>query len=285
MKFEKEALSALYGLTIEDNIKYISSEHFETNNQSGFLNFSLPKFTNMFSNVKDYISNAFSTTPEELKEYTKEQQKILQGLKDKTFIELSEYLVPIPENFTGNYIDYLQTLEPIVKESFVSCIQNINDFKNYLGLFLSTSDYKTSFKDFSSKYKQLETYRTRCSKILGRFFPKDTASSRTMLKNVVERIADFETIYGITNRLNSIIQSVNVSNIRSLVDDCYNTLSIITTNLGAEDSKVSKEAAKNLSVGTFEIAKYVEFISVLYFDTVTAIKSAINMGDILINSD
>ena len=283
-KFNKGTYSSsIYGSTAEENVRYITNENFIETNHSNFLSLAIPNFSRMFSNISDYISNAFSSSNcKELESYTKDQQRIINGLKNRNFAELSDVLVPVPENFKGNYIAYLKDLEPIVKNSMVSCLNNINEFRNYISLFMSTSDYKTNVKDFTKKYKDLEFYRNSCVKTLNKYFPRDTSSSRTMLKNVVDRVADFNEIFTITNRLNGIIKSVNVGKIQEAVNDCYNVLNMISNNLDKDTSSISKEAAKNLSVGSYEVAKYVEFVASLYFDTVTAVKSAINMGDILL---
>lgn len=284
MQFTKEAINLSFGKTTEERLQYISNEFFGTSmltDAKNFLMAAMPDITNLFGNVRSYMSNLLSSSSEELKDFTKEQQTILRKLKDQTFLELSEVLVPIPENFRGKYIEYLCTLESIVKDCFNVCLTNISDFRNHLSLFLSTSDYKKSVRDLSTKYKALEKYRTDHLKTLGRYFPKDTSSSRTMLKNVVDRIKDFEEIYAICNRLSNIVAGVNVTKIKESVDDCYETLTVITNNLSHDNTSVSKEAAKSLSVATYEMAKFVEFVAVLYFDTTTAIKSAVNMGGIL----
>lgn len=278
--FEDPAV--LYGTNIEENIKCISKENFFGDIKEYLLN-ALPNFISTIGNIKDYLSNLVVFTPTEMKSCTKEQVVILKSLKDVTFTEASEILVPIPENFKGNYLNYLKELEPIIKGVMANCLSVVHDYKTYISLFLSTKDTKQRIADMTPKFKELAKYRESCISTVGKYFPKDTSSSRTMLKNVIERIADFNEIYTITNRIATYLKHETIDKLRNTVNDCYDLLKVIIKDINNSDS-ISKEAATNLSNGTYEVAKYVEMVSILYFDASVAIKAAVNMGDIIVET-
>ena len=72
MQFTKEAINLSFGKTTEERLQYISNEFFGTSiltDAKNFLMAAMPDITNLFGNVRSYMSNLLSSSSEELKEY------------------------------------------------------------------------------------------------------------------------------------------------------------------------------------------------------------------------
>ena len=274
--------STAYGATIEDAIRIISTEGVFLDVKN-FLAKHLPSLTTVFENLKESVKEMVGAIPEDLKNFSREQRKIVQKLRQISYLEVSEILVPVPENFNGYFLDYLEEFEPMVRNSLSSCMLNLSEYRSYLALFMSTSDYKGSIRDMTPKYKSLETYRNQCVKTLNKYFPRDTGIDRMMLKKVVARLSDFEKLFDYCLKLDNVLVNFNIGEFKSMVDDCYYTLNLLNKDIDKENSQITMESIKNLSVGTYEIAKYVEFISSLYFDIVTIIRCITYAGHIIVN--
>ena len=279
MRLSFENIGLDFGTDNESNIRYISSEGI-LEDASMFIKSAMPGFISDFFEVKDKV-NEMNASKDIIFSFTKEQKDIISKLKEVDYYSSSDILVTVPENFEGNYLEYVKNLNEISTKTFADCIKVVSDFRNYVSQFITNKEEKKALKDITHHYEDLKKRRELISKVLHRWFPKDTSKSRTELKNVVSRINDFYDIYSEVNKLTNTLKTVSVANLYMAVNDCADTLKLVTDN--KDSSVVSQAAAKNLSIGTYEVAKYVEFVTVVYFDCTTAIKCSILMGQDITN--
>ena len=74
--------STAYGATIEDAIRIISTEGVFLDVKN-FLAKHLPSLTTVFENLKESVKEMVGAIPEDLKNFSREQRKIVQKLRQK----------------------------------------------------------------------------------------------------------------------------------------------------------------------------------------------------------
>lgn len=259
--------------TLENHIATIALEqNFVTNAINRLLDF-LPDF-------KIRLSEAIVESHDQSKVYAElsknikyKEKQVSQVVGVIPFSEVGEMLVPVPENFKGNYIRYLDTLLELAADVYRQDLAVLKQYETMLSVFITNKDARLStFVKEKAFFKEVSNIRNKTTIALRTFFPKETGVSIARSKDIVERMADFPEMSKKAVDLAAIHNTVDVSKINNITQSCTELLGIIIKNIeNGECKDASPDAALALSEGAYTVAQYVEMISAFYYSTTVAI--------------
>jgi hypothetical protein len=233
--------------------------------------------------IKDLASPSNSQVVKETETAFKELNKKL-GYAE--YVTYSKTVVSVPEGFEGNLLEYLKLLEKLAPEVYNSVNDTLAEYKAMLSVFLTNKDAKLSMKDDTDMFDKVSKHRLKIVAELAVYFPTDSAKSKAYLGDTIHRFADIAELVHTTKTLDKLSEAQSLFRMSEKVRECVDLLNLITTNINdGSVAKVSGKASMNISTGAYEIAKYVELVSVFRFKTMQAIASVnkliVQLDDIL----
>lgn len=268
-------------LTMEDNTsierlgKLLAIESI-SNNQPGILDvFSrlIPKTQELITSFAAPLS-AFVLPKKDVAKFTKsEYRDSVKAVNRLPFMTYRDTLVMVPEGFHGDMISYLKLLGSLNATTIKMASVVVNDYINELSVFLNNLDARKSLKTHAAFYKQVATDRVKVEAAVSVYFSKGDTRSRIKLGDMISRFGDFEEVFTLAEGLQaSATTKKDLTNLLSQVNHASELLKLLNDKLlNKEFNIVSGEVAKNISMGAYEVAKYVELISILTFSTEVAV--------------
>ncbi len=268
-------------LTLEDNTsidrlgKLLAIESI-SNNQPGILDvFSrlIPKTQELITSFAAPLAEFVSPNKQITKFSKSEYRDSVKAVSKLPFMAYRDTLVMVPEGFTGNLVEYLKLLGKLNTQTIKQASDVVNDYINELSVFLNNLDARKSLKTHAAFYKQVSADRVKVESMMNVYFNKADTRSRIKLGSVIIRFGDFEELFTLAEQLQaSATTKKELTNLLSQVNHASELLKLINEKLlKNEFDIVSGEVAKNISMGAYEVAKYVELISVLTFSTEVAV--------------
>lgn len=209
-----------------------------------------------------------------------ERSRIMKLTKDLDFLLFADRYVMVPEDFKGNLLEYSILLNTVSNKVFNSQNQAMAEYTNMLSSFLSNKDDKTSMKDHTDFYKRIRKEREDYAKQIAVYFPKATGKSRQPLRNVMTRFTELADLFIQVETLNASHSKTHLTNVQTSVTHCADMLDMVITGVKEDTIKnVSPEATNNIATGAYELGRYVEFLSVIYFQALTLTATLNNIID------
>lgn len=236
----------------------------------------LPKLVQEFKLVSQAIKVPFAHLIQS------KEKKVVAHLSELNYINLSSCLVPVPENFSGQFLDYLRTLKTMQSAVYGTANEFIKEYSIILSSFITNKDDRISSQDMSFLFNSIEQKSLEYSKTLSSFFQAPTKLGRAKLGSVIARIADIESIINTADSIASTHNQSELKDIELSITKIISMLDIIIEQMKQQDiTKVSRAAAQNLSQGAYNLARYIEFISVFHFRTTAMLKMVEDLVDFL----
>lgn len=230
---------------------------------------TIPKFNKlkqMFLLFKEEIGikvSDFSLFNKELEVIQRDKKLIAAYRKqilDIDYIDIVDQEISVPENFSGNLLDYVNCLNNINKTIIQDIDKTLEDYCNLLAMLVTDPNNLKSLQDHTLFYTKIENNRIGQQDKLNQFFPEITGESKSHLGEVIHSKKDLMSLIDTELSPNNSINDLGQLN-RHL-NKCSEYLSIIHDNLSNENElSISKENAMNLSEGAMTISKLLEFIS------------------------
>jgi hypothetical protein len=197
--------------------------------------------------------------------HTKEQKFVLNEMNTRPYLDLAELGVQIPEGFKGSFVDYSICLLKLAK-SIQSVEQTVlKPYIVYLSQFISNKESKISIKDTTHGYKTMAVARDHAITELDKF-RSNSSSAKSKLGSLISRKADIPTIYNNTFLISKALSNVDLKSVQACVKNCVDLLDIIVKQVEEDKiSSVTPEVAKNLAYGATEVAREVEYLSLLHY--------------------
>lgn len=261
--------------SVTRNLEYISMEASVLSNMVDTIKGIFPE---MLSNLK----TAFNSTEELPKIEIKmsgEHKFIVNEIKAFPFSEYGELSTVVPEGFHGNYLDYMKVLihstdvlravpEKIIKPYYV-----------YLSVFLSNKDAKKSTTDNEAFYKGVRAGREKLNHEIGRFFNDSDPTSKLRINKLIHNSSGIKDMFEFSELLKKQVDKVDISELNKTSRQCMDLLDIIMKQIKEGTiANVTPETTKNLANGAYEIARELEFFSVVYFRIITALSTVDNFA-------
>jgi hypothetical protein len=258
------------------DLKILSLEDLTANDSTNVFNQILPKLISQFKSLKEGLISGFSFIS-----FSKEK-RVLNNLEHLNYVNLSQSLVTTPEGFKGYFLDYLQTLEKIQTLAYKEAHEFIKEYQMVLSSFITNKDDQISSKDLSFFYNRVEQRTLENSGEIAKFFNSPNKVARAKLQSVLARLSDLETISKVTSNIESKHNIDDLKSIEFSINKIISMLNIVIEQMKRQDtSKVSRQAALNLSQGAYNLARYIEFISLLHFRISVILKVINDLFDFL----
>lgn len=203
------------------------------------------------------------------------------------FINYSSLLVSVPEGFKGDFYAYLKLLTKLSPVIYKEANAFIAEYNYVLSDFLTNKEAKKCNVSHDAVYRKVTESREANLKEIEHYFDPKSDSSKTRLKDVVGRFSDLKDL---SDQAIELEKTQSISNLQELSDAISKSiylLNLIKQNL--EDDKINEVcgvSASSISNGAYEVAKYVEFVSIFRFkcdqasaaveNTLTTVKQAIH---------
>lgn len=181
------------------------------------------------------------------------------------FINLSSVLILTPEGFKGlltEYGDALNQIYPILTEKGYSFS---NEFRNALAYLVTNKEAKTTSKSFGDLIEGYKNLRTDAVRVFEPF-NDGSSNTRTPLGNVVKDKKDLSALMMQGQELAAAIKGTNIQKYKSDISEITELLEEFRKQIGLQpDMKLSPQIIQLVSTGTYELAAYYEYLSVMIY--------------------
>ena len=232
------------------------------------------KFTKLVDDVKTMFSSV------EIKEEVKRtlidkkmsaeyQKASLAKVPSLQWGQLDHVVIEVPEGFDGEFLKYGMELEQAVDYILSTKSTILEPFYVYVSTIVSRAEARAGQKDLRFEYKKNHNSRELLISTLGKYFSRG-ANPRQKLISVVRKASDLQPIFKTKNEIAQHIDTLDLEAIKLQVGKIAQMLDYIT--IMASDDKlgtVSAETVNSLAEGTLEVAKQVEFISLVIYSVMT----------------
>ena len=271
-------------VSMEEIKEFVSLESLVSANMLDTLKSYVPQLTRNIKDTVSGITNSFASNKHTVSSIKEETKHIISGVSHMGFMNVSDIVVSTPEGFIGNYLQYAKTLIKVTDATKSGVNELFSEYNTILTAFATNKDDKISLQDHTQFFKKIETQRENHNKAISVFFGKNKSNSKAKLLSVVSRTTELEELYVAVDTLVKLQESLSMTDIKNNVTKAISVLDVITEQLQSGSvSRASGTAAKNICQGAYELAKYVEFVAVLYFDTTVFINVVKSMNKELEN--
>lgn len=254
--------------TMEHCVKSIAIEAAVLDNLAATLKKFLPSF---ISGIEPEVKKFDDVVNAPVVELTKDQSKAVAKLAHIEYHYLRQLTFDATEGFGGNFLTYLKELHKqldYVKETAA----HIKEYRAFLSGVLSDGDARLSTKDLTSKHLGRTKIRKELEKDLAQFIMAGSHATSVRIGDVFDRSSDVAFAIKEAAGLESARKTINLAQIKSDVHACVDLLNTIIARMQDDTIKnLTPAAAKNLSTGAYEMAESVEYVSVVYYTTLTAV--------------
>lgn len=204
---------------------------------------------------------------------------VVKHMPDFSFVSYMDTLVMVPEGFEGKLVPYFETLLQQGREISSNGLHVVADYTLELSMFLSNADTRLSLKSMDNKYREIKEERLEREKHLGEFYNKKFITrSRYPIGKLVDRFADLEKVFALTEQLQALRGQLNFKAVADEVQKAADLLKLIKARMDSEEiDSVSGAVAKNLSNGAYEVASYVESVAMFGYYSESALAASKNI--------
>lgn len=252
-------------ISIENRLEALSLEAVNVANVIEVFKGILPDLTVKITETLDKLNFYKDNNSPEIKDMLSNYKELENKLKLINYVEKKDLLISVPEGFKGNLIEYLEVINSLSNKIYPEANKLLNNYKLILASFLTNKDQKISLTDhtnfFNSVKKERENFIYTLSK-----YQTNNNSTKSRLRDCVNRISDVDILVKKIEIINKVRNNNNIKEIVSTVDEISKLLDTIIQRVDTGDvSNISGASAKNLSEGAYEVAKYIEFVSLFNF--------------------
>lgn len=266
--------------TVERNLSQIAME-------ASVLSNMVNSIKNIFPDLIETLRNSFSRTeglPSIEIKLTGDQKFLLKEIGNFKYTDICELSTQVPEGFVGNYIDYAKELINIIDDISDVNGKVLQPYSIYLSTFLTNKDAKFNTKDQTRLYENMKSAREQHIKTLGHFFKDSSNVSYAKIGQVIKRNADFNVVYNETGIIAKNIYSINIKTLNENIKKCLSMLDMIIDKIQKKEIEhVSPEVTQNLAFGAYEVAREIEFFSVIYYK-VLALTTSVDATTVKVNN-
>lgn len=246
---------------------------------------ALPTFIGNIADSKQRFLQAFKDNRDIVLNLSRKQKTAVDAARHLDFLNYGDRLISVPESFEGNLLDYAKVLRSVADVAYKAQVSVIADYKLILSGFITNKEDKISLKDHTDFFKRIQKEREALQQQLAAFTSSKTGESKAKLNKVLRRFAELEPLLHEVSLLTSSHEATKLNHLADSVNECVELLNIITSGIQKNSiSNISSNAALNISQGAHEVAKYVEFVSVVYFDVMVLLTAVNKLVDTLVNT-
>lgn len=271
-------------VSLESHLEHIALEGEFLVNMLETFKTTIPSFLTKLKDANTHLAETSKAQDNLDIELSKKEKKALEYSKHLDFVGFGDRLISVPENFKGDFIKYAILLNNIATVAYQTQNTVLAEYNQILSAFITNKEDKISLKDHTSFFNRIKAERESYNEKLGDFLNKKSGVSKMRFRDVLSRMSDLEPLVRQANYLSSQHSRAKLQDINSSVNHCVDLLNLVVT--GVQDgtiTNISPNATMNISRGAYEVAKYVEFVGIIYFDITVFLNSVNSMLDAVIN--
>lgn len=235
----------------------------------GLFSELIPKASGVISNITATLTNSVRVDSEvkELGLVTKQYKEVLTLTKNIPFMSFADTVVLVPEGFKGDLATYSKVLAALRHTVIQDAMEVMRDYEIQLSIFLNNADSRKSLEKYDFNYKKVEAKRKDIETSIMRYFASSGVKSRLKLGQVVSRYADLTDIFKNAETLSGYKTKQDLEKLVNSSATITGILKLIKGKMEKNEIDViSGQAAKNISEGSYQVAKYLEIVSLVMFN-------------------
>jgi hypothetical protein len=244
----------------------------------------LPNFISLFKVNNDKLDTSIKEYGELYKDLPDIAKKALTALDKINFVNLSNVAVSVPENFKGNMLNYIQTMNTVMPEIFNLTQKSLDDYNAMLSVYITNSNAINDLQDHTLFYSKIKNQREKANDVINAYFPISTGVTKSKLIDICSDPHQLKKIilnYRQEPNINKSLKSL-LTNVKKSSD----YLDILSQKINKiEDKHLSAYAARNISTGAYEIGKLVELNSILCFRNTLLLHSITKLIDTIMEAE
>ncbi len=231
---------------------------------------TLPSFRNHLKDTYSRLNNGFQSITSMFTKYL--AHSLVNSISSKevdklSFIDMSTMLIQVPEGFHGNLYEYSTILGKVYPNITTKAFELSNELIIELGKIVNINSHKLSSRDLTSLYEPYTILRQDSEKLLNGFFEVGSTQSKISLGSVIGSSNEIKLTFQNLSDLERAIKGTNIHSLLDQINHIGELLKTIEDQIKIDSgSKFSPQIVKLLAEGTYECAKYYEFVSVLFYD-------------------
>lgn len=258
-------------LSLEEQLVTIAHEGL-TANIIGMFRDIIPNFSNRLKELKAKLSASQVQVQQLEATFTKVEKEALAVAEHSDFLVYGERFIMTPENFKGNLLEYSKVLNTVSSKLFQAQSAALDEYATILSVFLTNKDAKVSIKDHTAFFEKIESERVKLTKEISNFFTVETGVGQLPLRKVFNRFAEIKPFFEETKKLSDHQKSLELRKVQESVTHCVELLDLVIKGVKENTiTEISPEAAKNIANGAYEMGKFVELVTVVYFHICTLV--------------
>lgn len=247
----------------------ITLEAFSSTNISQILTQTFPT---MLKDIKSFFG-VFSPSEKAI-DLSRDQRKFIQKIEATKYSNIISLNAYKPEGLDVTYLVYCVELNKASNHVFKLLNEILNPYTTLLSQLLTSTDKQLSTINLVSFYKSLEKNRGDLNIELGKCFKKNDFKAETNYGSVVDRNNDWEKIFLEINEINKSVNSISIKDLNIKIKECSELLDRIINKIKrGEFNNMSPETITNLSNGAYQVARELEFFSVIHYKASTLTNS------------
>lgn len=238
-------------------------------------------FRNVFPSVANYLEDAIlgfeakDSVDFDFNKKTRAFDSYQENAAKLNFVANDSVLVAVPQGLNAKYPLYLKFLKETGDKLIAERDTLLQDYRRVLSAFISNSDHKTSLRDYSAVYKDIEAKLSEHKKQLASFFNAKSTNTMLPMYAVFERNPDIADTVNLAKEVNKVRVNADRKDIMGNVKDLAGLLNLVIQRSNEHAiENVSPAAANSIAQGAMAVAHYVEFLGVFRYrleEAITAV--------------
>lgn len=253
--------------------------------------FSLRAVANRAADIIPNLSHAFrevlesqKTDKYDLRPISVNLTVLEKALKSANYLEIGKLNVFVPQGFTGNFKEYLQTVSMAL--NFSNGIQSrMLKFNQLVSALITDKGTRQSTKDLSTATNFMEQEREGIRMELAKFVKDGSRSDRASLQATYRSLGEITETALLASDIINEANKLSIAEVTKLSTDASELLAALGEQAMENNVEgMTNEAYKSLSSATLTMARDLELHGILMFNVYQIKKSVEHTSDELIQA-
>jgi len=229
-------------------------------------------FPSVVAGVKSFFNIFTADTPAIA--FTFNEYNVVRDIRTHTYTDLMPLAAFVPEGLDVTFIKYSVPLLKSAEHISLFVQKVLPTYTTFLGQLINNHDSQLSTVSFSKAFMELTAKREVLNDELGKCFKLGSSKSEVTYGNVINRNNDWESLLKVSAEIAKIVNTIDRRALNKMIHECTSMLETILDKIKRNEfQQMSPEVINNLSEGTYQMARELEFYSVIYFKVQVFINS------------
>lgn len=247
----------------------------------------------LFNSIKDKLSSLVKTSKDVLMdekenltknnkiELTKEQKYFLdvflknyinnpenanlESKKRFDYINIKMIKAFVPEGMNVTYIECLNLIEDAIKYCLEVINTNLPRYSKLIADITTINNFEKVIESNELLFIDNQKYRDTANTYKDKCYNTSTVTV-VKIENVVKNLNQWKEVFDKINYLNNLCNTINNEQVIDSINKVANLLDILIENKNNKLDNISPEMLRQLTNSTYNIAKDLEFISIVKYD-------------------